>query len=80
MKISVVQDGGVDVDTKLQYDSALLKDVTEEEVKSFGNMFCEGMCKNPKYLVIVKLAAVECRGRREEESKWGNSFCFYDLS
>jgi hypothetical protein len=36
MKINVVQDGGVDVDTKLQYDSTLLKAVTEKEAKSFG--------------------------------------------
>ena len=79
MKISVVQDGGVDVDTKLQYDSSLLINVTEEEAKSFGGTFCQGMCKNPIYLAIVKLAATDCRGRREEESKWGSSFCFYDV-
>jgi hypothetical protein len=37
------------------------------------------MCKHPNYLAIVKHAAIDCRGRREEESKWGNSFCFYDI-
>ena len=36
MKINVVQDGGVDVDTKLQYDNTLLKGVTEKEAKNFG--------------------------------------------
>ena len=36
MKINVVQDGGVDVDTKLQYDNNLLKGVTEKEAKNFG--------------------------------------------
>jgi hypothetical protein len=38
------------------------------------------MCKNPKWLAIAILAAMDCKEKKPEETKWGSSFCFYDLS
>ena len=76
----VVQEGQIDDVVKLLYDKALLNPVSKEEAERFGGALCKGMCKNPEWIAIAMLAARDCKERQTEESKWGNSFCFYDLS
>ncbi len=76
----VVQEGKIDNVAKLLYDEALLSTVSKEEAERLGGALCKGMCKKPKWITVAMLAAKDCKERLPEESKWGNSFCFYDLS
>jgi hypothetical protein len=78
--VRVVQEGKIDDVAKLLYDEALLSTVSKEEAERFGGALCKGMCKKPKWIAVAMLAAKDCKERLPEENKWGNSFCFYDLS
>ena len=80
VKVSVVQEGRIDNVVKLLYDKDLLSTISKEEAQRFGGALCKGMCKNPNWIAIAMLAAKDCKEKQQEESKWGNSFCFYDLS
>ena len=68
----------LDATMKVWRMSHLIPELNGIEKRGMGSAYCDGMCKNPHAIKLVKMAAMDLQRRDPIEAKWGGICNFLD--